>query len=217
MSGAGGAEGRAGRVPSRGGLVARVRGARGVAVLAVIAGIGLALGGCGREGAEGRQTAEMEGDARMRLTSPEFEDGERIPERFTCDGEDVSPPLVIRGVPDSARTLALVFDDPDAPRGEFVHWLLWNVPPDVSTLPEAIPPSEVLEGFGSAAQGRNGFRSIGYRGPCPPPGPDHHYRFRLFALDTTLALAPGADREGLEDAMTGHVLEEALLTGRYAR
>lgn len=153
----------------------------------------------------------------MELSSPAFDDGARIPERYTCDGEDLSPPLRFQGVPDAARSLAIIMDDPDAPRGVFVHWLIWNIPARVEALPEGIPPGEIVEGLAPAAQGRNGFGQLGYRGPCPPPGPEHRYRFRLTALDTILSLSPGVDRARLEEAMEGHVMDESVLTATYGR
>lgn len=153
----------------------------------------------------------------MRLTSPEFEDGARIPQRFTCEGDDVSPPLVIDGIPDGAQSIALIVDDADAPRGSFDHWLIWNVPARLSTLPEAIPTERIVPGLGPAAQGRNDFGEIGYRGPCPPRGREHTYRFRVYAVDGVIHLDPGADRDALERALEGHILAEAELTGRYGR
>lgn len=153
----------------------------------------------------------------MFLGSPAFHDGEEIPRRYTCEGDDVSPPLHIQDTPAAASSLVLIVEDPDAPGGTFVHWLLWNVPSRVEMLPEAIPRTATVSGLSPAAQGTNDFGRIGYGGPCPPPGPPHRYRFRLFALDHTLSLDPGADRARLERAMEGHVLREAVLTGIFGR
>lgn len=153
---------------------------------------------------------------RMRITSQAFEDGAEIPMRFTCDGADISPPLTLDGVPENARTLVLIVDDPDAPVGTFVHWLLWNLPTGVGELPENVPTDRTLESFGNARQGTTDFKRIGYGGPCPPDR-RHTYRFMLYALDTELDLEPGATRTQLENAMQGHVLEEALLRGTYDR
>lgn len=153
----------------------------------------------------------------MRISSPEFEHGARIPRLYTCEGDDVSPPLAFDDVPDRAVSLALIVDDPDAPRGTFDHWLIWNIPSRVRTLPEAIPPQEVVEGLGPAAQGENDFGRIGYGGPCPPAGRPHRYRFRLYALDGVLDLSPGVGRERLERAMDGHVVGEAELVGVFGR
>lgn len=157
----------------------------------------------------------------MRLTSPAFAEGGVIPRRHTCDGEDLSPPLVIEDVPAGAASLTLVVDDPDAPRERpWVHWLLWNLPPDVGKLQEGYPPGTKAPPILGAVQGRNHFPedNLRYRGPCPPPGHGaHHYRFALHALGTVLALEEGATRRMLEDAMEGHVLATATLTGTYAR
>lgn len=153
----------------------------------------------------------------MRISSPEFEDGGRIPTAFTCEGEGISPPLVVEDVPSGAVSLALIMDDPDAPRGTFDHWIIWNLPADMRTLPAAIPDDPTVEGLGAAVQGENDFGRIGYDGPCPPPGKEHRYRFRVYALDTTLNLSPGATRDRVERAMEGHVVAEAEMVGVYGR
>jgi Raf kinase inhibitor-like YbhB/YbcL family protein len=144
----------------------------------------------------------------MELKSPAFENGGKIPSRFTCDGADVSPALEISGVPEGTATLALVMDDPDAPGGTFDHWLVWNIPPQTASIPEGTEPQGV--------QGRTGFGKPGYGGPCPPGG-THRYRFKLYALDQALDLKAGSRKAQLEGAMKGHVLAEALLQGTYAR
>jgi hypothetical protein len=147
--------------------------------------------------------------AGFQLFSDSFSDGGEIPNRHTCDGEDVSPALRWSGAPDGTRSLALIMDDPDAPVGTFTHWLAWGLDPAVGGL---------AEGERAPVEGRNDFGEIGYGGPCPPPGHGwHRYVFRLHTLDTELALAPGASRDRLERAMDGHVLQIAQLTGRYAR
>lgn len=154
----------------------------------------------------------------MQITSQAISDGERIDERFTCEGEDVSPALLLAATPAGARTLALVVDDPDAPDGTFVHWLIWNLPSNLGEIPEGVPQDEIVDDLGEAAQGENDFGEIGFRGPCPPPGHgEHHYRFTLYALDTDLDLEPGAERDELDDAMEGHILETASLTGTFSR
>ena len=153
----------------------------------------------------------------MELSSGAFKDGGKIPSRFTCDGEDLSPPLKIKGVGAKAKSLALVVDDPDAPVGVFDHWLIWNIPADTSSIPEGVPREKSVGSISGARQGRNGFGGIGYRGPCPPGGPAHRYRFKLYALDKMLDLGPGASKAELEKAMEGHVIEKADLTGRYGR
>jgi Raf kinase inhibitor-like YbhB/YbcL family protein len=150
------------------------------------------------------------------LTSAAFKDGAPIAGKYTCDGVDVSPPLTWSGAPAGTRSLALIADDPDAPGGTWVHWVLYNLPAEVSELPENIAKVESLD-LGSARQGRNDFRRPGYGGPCPPPGPAHRYFFKLYALDTRLELKAGAQKKDAEAAMEGHVLGSAQLMGTYAR
>lgn len=160
-------------------------------------------------------------DSALTLTSPAFEDGATIPTRFTCDGADASPALDVGQVPDQAETLALIVDDPDAPREEpWVHWLIWDVPATAERIPEGYPPSGDGGSFDQARQGANSFSSddVRYRGPCPPEGHgEHRYRFTLHAVDTRLGLDGGADREALEAALDGHVLETTRLVGVYER
>lgn len=150
------------------------------------------------------------------LTSSAFKDGATIPGKHTCDGVDVSPPLAWSGTPAGTRSVALIADDPDAPGGTWVHWVLYNLPAEVSELPENIAKVESLD-LGGARQGRNDFRRPGYGGPCPPPGPAHRYFFKLYALDTRLELKAGAQKKDVEAAMEGHVLGSAQLMGTYAR
>jgi Raf kinase inhibitor-like YbhB/YbcL family protein len=155
----------------------------------------------------------------IRLQSPAFPEGGAIPKLCTCDGKDVSPPLRWSGIPEAARSLALVVEDPDAPRGTWTHWVLFDIPADVGELSEGMPTEErVALGKDSrtALQGRNDFGRTGYGGPCPPGG-THRYVFRLFALDTESVLGPGATREQLLRAIRGHVLAEGRLTGVYSR
>jgi Raf kinase inhibitor-like YbhB/YbcL family protein len=149
------------------------------------------------------------------LQSPAFSDGEVIPVRFTCEGDNVSLQLEWKGAPDGTRAFALVMDDPDAPRGTWVHWIIYDLPGGVDELAEHLPTSQELPS--GARQGRNDFGRIGYDGPCPPPGAAHRYYLRLFALDAPLDLEPGARRAGLDRAMRGHVLAHAELMGRYRR
>ena len=150
------------------------------------------------------------------LTSAALKDGATIPGKYTCDGVDVSPPLAWSGAPAGTRSVALIADDPDAPGGTWVHWVLYNLPAEVSDLPENIAKVESLD-LGGARQGRNDFRRPGYGGPCPPPGPAHRYFFKLYALDTRLELKAGAQKKDVEAAMEGHVLGSAQLMGTYAR
>ena len=150
------------------------------------------------------------------LTSTAFRDGAAIPVKHTCDGVDVSPPLAWSDAPAGTRSFAFIADDPDAPAGAWVHWLLYNLPAAVSELPENVAKVESLD-LGGARQGRNDFRRPGYGGPCPPPGPAHRYVFTLYALDAPLTLKAGAQRKDVETAMEGHVLGSAQLMGTYAR
>ena len=150
------------------------------------------------------------------LSSSAFKDGEPIPGKYTCDGVDLSPPLAWSGAPAGTRSFALIADDPDAPGGTWVHWVLYNLPAEVPELPENIAKVEALD-LGGARQGRNDFRRPGYGGPCPPPGPAHRYFFKLYALDTRLELKAGAQKKDVEAAMEGHVLGTAQLMGTYAR
>ncbi len=143
------------------------------------------------------------------LTSSAFREGASIPVKHTCDGPDVSPPLAWSGAPKNTKTFALICDDPDAPAGTWVHWVLFNVPPTVTQLPE--------NASGSGTEGRNDFRKTGYGGPCPPPGKPHRYFFKLYALDASLALKAGATKADVERAMQGHVLAQAQLMGTFGR
>ena len=151
------------------------------------------------------------------LTSSAFTAGGPIPARQTCDGADVSPALAWTGAPPGTAAFALIVDDPDAPNGTWVHWVLFNLPGDLAALPEGVAATDTPAGLGRALQGRNDFRRIGYGGPCPPPGRAHRYFFRLYALSAALPLAAGATRQDVDRAMQGHVLAEATVMGTYAR
>lgn len=150
----------------------------------------------------------------MRLSSSSFKDGGTIPTRFTCDGEDISPPLHFSGLPGGTRSVALVCDDPDAPVGTWVHWVIYNLPADTAALDEALPAKETLPD--GSMQGMTDFQRIGYGGPCPPAG-THRYFFKLYALNTMLDLPPGVSKSGLIEAMEGHLLSECRLIGLYSR
>jgi Raf kinase inhibitor-like YbhB/YbcL family protein len=152
---------------------------------------------------------------KIELSSTAFREGEAIPKAYTGDGKDLSPPLRWSDPPQGTRTFALICDDPDAPRGTWVHWVLFNLPADRRELAEGVPAQEVLDG--GAKQGKNDFGNIGYGGPAPPKGKPHRYFFKLYALDTPLDLAPGATKAQLVAAMQGHVLAEGQLMGRYGR
>lgn len=150
----------------------------------------------------------------MELRSSAVGKGQEIPLRFTCDDADISPPLSWSGVPPGTRALALICDDPDAPVGTWVHWVYYDIPATVSQLGEGVASAEKPTQGG--VQGLNDFGRLGYGGPCPPSG-RHRYYFRLYALDTSLGLKPGASRKQVESAMAGHILDEAQLMGTYSR
>ena len=151
------------------------------------------------------------------LTSGAFAAGGAIPAKYTCDGSDVSPALVWSAAPAGTVAFALIADDPDAPAGTWVHWVLFNLPGNLTALPEDVAKTDQLAALGGALQGRNDFRRIGYGGPCPPAGRPHRYFFKLYALDAALPLKAGATKQDVERAMRGHVLGEASLMGSYAR
>jgi Raf kinase inhibitor-like YbhB/YbcL family protein len=151
----------------------------------------------------------------LMLTSPAFGHQQPIPRRYTCDGEDVSPPLSWTGVPQVAESLALRMDDPDAPGGVFTHWVYYNLPATLRDLPEDVDKTERPRAGG--IQGLNDFGHIGYNGPCPPPGPPHHYHLTLYALDAVLTLPHRASKRQLLVAMADHVLRQAEIVGVYQR
>lgn len=145
----------------------------------------------------------------LKITSPAFQEGEPIPQRYTCDGEDVNPPLEIASVPENAKSLVLIVDDPDAPVGTWNHWLVWNIDPTTAEIKEASLPE-------GAVLGTNDFGKPKYGGPCPPSG-THRYFFRIYALDTKVSLLQGAKRDELDSAIAGHVIAQGQLIGRYSR
>lgn len=163
-----------------------------------------------------QKSYQQEGNNEMdiRITSSSFEEYGFIPTKYTCDDVDISPPLEWSGIPEGTKELALICDDPDAPMGTWVHWVMYNLPPNVQTLPENIPPIKVL-GNGTT-QGSNDFHKIGYGGPCPPGG-THRYFFKIYALDTELNLEPGKTKTELLKSMEGHILAEGQLMGKYKR
>lgn len=145
----------------------------------------------------------------MRLTSPAFQHGDAIPAKYTCDGQDMSPPLVVSNLSEQAKSLVLVVHDPDAPGKDWVHWLVWNIDPHVSAIDEGVVPIGVVEG-------QTDFGRTGWGGPCPPSG-SHRYFFDCFSLDTRLDLTPEAARADVENTMADHILEQATLLGLYQR
>lgn len=150
----------------------------------------------------------------LNISSPAFSEGEMIPTRYTCDGPDDSPELSWSGVPEAAKSLALICDDPDAPMGTWVHWVLFNIPSSAKGLTAAIPSDASLKN--GARHGTNDFRRLGYGGPCPPGG-THRYFFKLYALDDELDLESGITKAELLEAMQGHILAEGQLMGTYKR
>jgi len=145
----------------------------------------------------------------MEIKSTAFENEAQIPAAFTCDGQDLRPPFSVSGVPKGTKSLAIMFHDPDAPVGDWLHWSAWDLTPDTGSIVSESLPDRAVEGLTSSG-------ITGYRGPCPPSG-THHYIFDLYALDTTLNLPSGTDRKTLETALGGHVLATARLTGLYRR
>ncbi len=154
----------------------------------------------------GTEAADM---STLKISSPAFKHNEHIPAKYTCDGSDVNPNIKIGDIPPGTKSLALIVDDPDAPRGTWVHWVVWNISPDTNEIKEnSVPPG--------ASQGMNDFRKLEYGGPCPPSG-THRYFFKLYALDTILSLAKDATKATLERSMHGHILAQVELIGLYKR
>ena len=153
--------------------------------------------------------------AQLRLTSPAIASGATIADDYACAGADRSPALAWSDAPQSTKSFALIVDDPDAPSGTFVHWVAYNIPARVTSLPAGVPQTAEIAGGGT--NGINSFEHIGYNGPCPPPGKMHHYRFHLFALDSTLTPGDQADAAAVQSAMRGHVVATAELAGTFER
>lgn len=150
----------------------------------------------------------------LTLSSKAFSAGSPIPVVYSCKGRSISPPLAWSNTPAGAKTLALIMDDPDAPIGTFVHWVVFNIPASVNQLPEAVPASAKLDD--GTQQGNNGAGKIGYTGPCPPSG-THRYFFKLYALDAQLSLSSGASKDQLLQAMQGHILAQGELMGTFSK
>jgi Raf kinase inhibitor-like YbhB/YbcL family protein len=182
---------------------------RRILAAGLIAALGLMLYGC-------REQSKAEGKhMTLELVSSAFSEGDFIPAKYTGDGDNVSPPLKWTEPPATTKSFALVMDDPDAPMGTWVHWVIYMIPPSVLELPEGMAKKEtVLDGV---RQGRNSGGSIGYDGPAPPKGKPHRYYFKLYALDDVITLKPGASKEELMKAIQGRVVEETKLMGRYQR
>ncbi|MCD9873042.1 YbhB/YbcL family Raf kinase inhibitor-like protein [Streptomyces guryensis] len=181
---------------------------RRLVIVAAAAAVGLASG-CG-DGGSGPAAPAPSAARRITVTSSAFSEGGTIPRRYTCDGEDVSPPLDMSGVPGSAAELVVLAEDPDAPHGTFVHWLMWGIDPHDNHWAAGQVPK-------GATQGRNGFKKDAYGGPCPPQGKPHRYVFSVYATDRTLALSSDATADDVKRALTGHTTASGTLTGRYGR
>lgn len=176
----------------------------------VLLGLGLVVTAC-RPSEAVTTVPEQEEESMFELHSSAFKHGEAIPRRYTCDGEDISPPLAWSGAPTGTRSFVLICDDPDAPVGVWDHWILFNIPATVNALPEG-----VAERTDGSLYGKNSWRRLDYGGPCPPSGV-HRYFFKLYALDTELSLKAGASKREVERAMQGHILAQAELMGTYTR
>ena len=150
----------------------------------------------------------------MKIESSSFAQGQAIPQSCTCDGQDASPDLRWSGMPPATKSFALIADDPDAPAGTWVHWVIYNIPAGTQELAAGMNKAATTS---AGVQGVNDFRRIGYGGPCPPPGKPHRYFFKLYALDTQLSLKPGASKKDVEAAMEGHIVASAELMGTYKR
>lgn len=150
----------------------------------------------------------------MKIESSSFTQGQPIPQKYTCEGGDVSPELRWSNAPDGTKTFALIADDPDAPAGTWVHWVIYNISPNTHELREGVQKSATTS---AGEQGLNDFRKVGYGGPCPPPGKAHRYFFKLYALDTQLPMKPGTTKKDLEAAMQGHILANVEIMGTYQR
>jgi len=151
----------------------------------------------------------------LSIVSQSFKKGEVIPIKHTCDGEDVSPALSWNEPPQGTKSYVLICDDPDAPMGTWIHWVIYNIPSGNTGLPEAVPKQEMLPG--GTMQGLNSWRKSGYGGPCPPPGKPHRYFFKLYALDSTLIISAGASKKDVLKAMESHIIGQAELFGVYGR
>lgn len=175
----------------------------------------LCLCACQPKPQEQPMEVKEEAMTELRVESTAFEEGGTIPRRYTCDGEDVSPPLSWSTPPEGTKSLVLICDDPDAPMGTWVHWVLFGLSPDISELPEGVPSQRIV--LGGAKQGTTSFGRVGYGGPCPPKGPAHRYFFKLYAVDTEIDLDAGATKQEVLRVIEGHILAQGQLMGRYSR
>ncbi len=149
------------------------------------------------------------------MISPAFVDNGFIPVKFTGQGVNISPPLIIENISGSVKSIAIIMDDPDAPTGVFTHWLIWNIPAGITMIPEGIPNEAVVYSLGGALQGTNDFGKLGYGGPLPPIGQLHTYRIKVFALNAFLPLIAGIGKLTLEIGMIGHIVQFGIIRGKY--
>ncbi len=164
--------------------------------------------GCSTQVENIKEEIKTNGVVDMKLTSPAFEHNKEMPSEYTCDDSNINPELNIEDIPEDAKSLALIMDDPDAPMGTWIHWVVWNIPAETKTIAKGNEPEGI--------QGTTSFGDKGYGGPCPPSG-THRYFFKLYALDASLNLEEGAKKEDLEKAIEGHIIEKAELIGLYKR
>jgi Raf kinase inhibitor-like YbhB/YbcL family protein len=173
----------------------------------------LLLAGCSNGTQQSGPASTAKDAPALLLSSAAFADGQPIPDKYTCHGQDISPPLQWSGVPSQAKSIALTCEDPDAPSGTFTHWVIFDVPTTATGLSEDVSKTATLSD--GSQQGKNGFGNTGYNGPCPPGGKTHHYIFKVYALDDAVTLDSGAGKDDLLNAMNGHVLAQGELTGTY--
>jgi Raf kinase inhibitor-like YbhB/YbcL family protein len=183
-------------------------------VLLTTTALAIMFCGCERHKKSAAVSEERGQEMAISVSSSAFQEGGTIPAKYTCDGNDVSPPLKWTGAPEGTKSIALICDDPDAPMGTWVHWVMWNIPPSVHELAENVPPKPDLPD--GPRQGISDFRHPGYGGPCPPSGV-HRYYFRIYALDTVLDSPTSTKKADLLKAMKGHILAEGQLMGKYSR
>ncbi len=174
----------------------------------------IAAGGNMLAQAKDQMNTKIKGGKIMEITSLSFKHEDMIPAKYTCDGQNISPQLAWNGAPEGTKSFALICDDPDAPAGTWVHWVIFDIPANVNSFPEKVAKQEEIAGLGK--NGKNTSQRYGYDGPCPPSG-THRYFFKLYALDTMLNLNAGLSKEELLKAMKGHVMAEAQVMGRYKR
>ncbi len=160
-------------------------------------------------------TKEEENMEKISVLAEGFNEGDIIPDEFTCNGKDISPSISLKGIPEGTKSIALIMDDPDAPGGTFVHWIIYDIPSRTQNLPKGMPPDKTLAD--GSMQGMTDFGQPGYGGPCPPPGKPHRYFFKVYALDMKINLPAGASKNQVESAMKGHILADGVLMGKYQR